>query len=149
MSGVGFDWTVVRVVLDVLVLVVGAYVFITQKSTASRKETEQKISDSREETSQKISANQKDTDEKIKSVCADLKDTDDRVARHSERISALEENARCAPNHEDLGKMYEKINGVDGSVKEMVGIMNGLTRNVGLIHKFLLESGNGKKEDKG
>lgn len=122
---VDIDWNQVRAVLGIIEAVVvfalGIYMFITRNSAASRKETAQRI----------------------QSVREDLKQTNRRVDRHGERISVIEESVRCAPSHDDLGKLHGRIDDVAGSMREIKGTMQGMSHTVQLIHKHLLEERKG------
>lgn len=49
---------------------------------------------------------------------------DERLDKTVERLSALEADARRAPTHEDLSRIYERINQVATSVSEIKGGMD-------------------------
>lgn len=100
-----------------IVIAVGLYLFINRGNQMTKKDAEEKL-------------------DKVKT----------RLDGHSERISVLEENARCSPSHKDIGDLHTRINDVAGAVKEMAGTLKSMSHNVGLIHKYLLENGKGKGE---
>lgn len=54
------------------------------------------------------------------------------------RICCLEES--CI-NHDDLGKVYDRINDVNAQVSELNGTTKGIKAAVGLIHNHLLNNG--------
>ncbi len=114
-----FNWTAIRFYVDLIqmvaVFVVGIYLYISRSSQLTKAEAEKKI----------------------------LTVTE-RVQRHSERLSTIEEYVRCAPSHEDLGKLHGRIDDVTGGLKKIEGQLEGVSKVVGLIHLHLLNEKGGK-----
>jgi hypothetical protein len=54
------------------------------------------------------------------------------------RVTRLENSTI---SHEDLGKVYDRINGVSDQVSAQTEAINGLKRAVDMIHQHLLNSG--------
>lgn len=61
------------------------------------------------------------------------KDLDGKLDDHGERIAHLEAHAEQAVTHDDLGKVYEKINAVDVKVSAQGGKIDGIDANVRLM----------------
>ncbi|MDF0377682.1 hypothetical protein [Methylophilus sp. YYY-1] len=66
-------------------------------------------------------------------------DIDQKIDQHGERIARLEAKAEKAPTHEDIGKVYDKINQVSDCVSRLEGEFAGATRTLQLIHETLME----------
>lgn len=55
------------------------------------------------------------------------------------RLSKAEAELRSMPGHEELGKIYERINRVAEDVRGLSGEFAGAKHTLGLLHEFLLE----------
>ena len=66
-------------------------------------------------------------------------DIDSKIDGHSERIARIEARAEKAPTHDDLAKVYEKVNQVSDCVSRLEGEFSGVSRVVNLIHETLME----------
>lgn len=67
-----------------------------------------------------------------------------RLDGHDKRLSKVEAACLYAPTHQDLGKIYERINEVSGQVKKLNGGMEGISASVTLIHEHLLNRSGGR-----
>ena len=56
-------------------------------------------------------------------------------------VSALETAAGAAPNHADLGKVYESINTLAGTVNQLVGENRGQSDTLRLILNQVMQKG--------
>ena len=54
-------------------------------------------------------------------------------------IVKLETRMDGLPNHEDLGKLHQRINTVDGHLQQIAGGITGLKNTVEMINRHLLE----------
>lgn len=62
-----------------------------------------------------------------------------------ERITRLESQIGEMPSHDDLGRIYDRINAVSGDVREMKGTLEGTAKSVDRLHRYLLEHDRGSK----
>lgn len=92
-----------------------------------------------------MSNKDKVTNERITKLEDDL---DARMDNHAQRITAVEEAAKHAPTHEDLGRIYEQITATRGDIARTASAVAGLEKgfsavekNMGLITEFLLKGG--------
>lgn len=66
-------------------------------------------------------------------------DIDRKIDSHSERIARIEALTEKAPTHDDLAKVYNKVNQVSDCVSRLEGEFAGVSRVVNLIHETLME----------
>jgi len=64
---------------------------------------------------------------------------DKKIDSHSERLARVEALTEKAPTHEDLAKVYDKVNQVSACVNRLEGEFAGVSRVVNLIHETLME----------
>lgn len=83
-----------------------------------------------------MSNKDKVTNDRIGKLEADI---DLKIDSHSERISKIEARAEQAPTHDDLAKVYNKVNQVSDCVSRLEGEFAGVSRVVNLIHETLME----------
>lgn len=60
---------------------------------------------------------------------------------HTARIARLDVLAEKAPTHDDLGKLYAKVNATAENVAEIAGEMKGINANLRLILNRIAEKG--------
>ncbi|MEW9900986.1 hypothetical protein ABWL39_20390 [Chitinivorax sp. PXF-14] len=60
---------------------------------------------------------------------------------YAERIQRLETTAESAPNHSDLAKVYEAVNGLSATVHQLVGESRGQTDTLRLILNQIAQKG--------
>lgn len=60
-------------------------------------------------------------------------DMDEKLGNQGERIAKLEANGDSAPNHGDIAKVYESINGLATTVNQLVGENRGQSDTLKLI----------------
>jgi hypothetical protein len=65
---------------------------------------------------------------------------DGRLDDHHERLARLEQDLEHAPTHDDLGQLYERINGLKESVQELSGEFKGVRHLLNVIHQHMLHS---------
>lgn len=80
----------------------------------------------------------KEVDRKFSELRGDF---DDRADEHDRRLARLEGRLDRAPTHEDLGKLYEKINATTQAVSQMAGEMKGMNDTLRLILAQIAEKG--------
>lgn len=68
-------------------------------------------------------------------------DFDARMDGQGERIARLEAQMRVVPTHDDLGKLYDKVNATANNVASMAGQLNGINENLRLILNRIAEKG--------
>lgn len=85
-----------------------------------------------------ITNKNKATNERIAKLEEDLAS---KFESHVQRITTLEANAKSAPTHDDLAKMYERINGVADQLKELIGENRQQTDTLRLIQNRIIEKG--------
>lgn len=91
---------------------------------------------SHKELSQRIAAVEKSTHERIDGY-------EERCSAKKERITRLESQVKELPNHNDLGRIYDRINAVGGDLREMKGILDGTAKSVERLHRYLLDHDRG------
>lgn len=83
-----------------------------------------------------ITSRERATNERVRVV---EEKTDKRLDDHESRLSKVEAACTSAPNHQDLGGVYERVNSVDGKVNEIAGQLKVIGRAVDMINQHLLE----------
>lgn len=68
-----------------------------------------------------------------------------RIVAAESRISVLDNQLHNAPDHEDMGKVYERLNQVSGDVQKLSGQLSGLINQLTMINEYLLKDKNGGK----
>jgi DNA anti-recombination protein RmuC len=63
---------------------------------------------------------------------------DQRLDEQSRRLAQVETDVRHAPTHDDLGKIYDRINTVGGDVREMKGVLESAAKTVDRLQSYLL-----------
>lgn len=71
-----------------------------------------------------------------------IQDVRSEVGKIDKRLSVVEADIESLPDHDDIGELHEKINAVDGSMKEIRGELAGVNRTLSLIHESLLAERN-------
>lgn len=66
---------------------------------------------------------------------------DGRVAGLETRLTQMESDVRHLPDHDDMGHIHEKINGVDLAMRRIEGELAALNRTMSLINEHLLNKG--------
>jgi hypothetical protein len=57
------------------------------------------------------------------------------------RLLVVEADMRAMPSHEDLGRLYERINGMSADVSEMAGAIKAMTNQLSMINQHLISEG--------
>lgn len=83
-----------------------------------------------------MSNKDKVTNDRIGSLETEI---DKKIDSHSERLARVEALTEKAPTHEDLARVYEKVNQVSACVNRLEGEFAGVSRVVNLIHETLME----------
>ena len=60
------------------------------------------------------------------------------------RLSKAETELETMPGHDDLGKLYERINALAEGVQLLSGEFSGAKHTLNLLHEFLLEGAHKK-----
>lgn len=77
---------------------------------------------------------------------------DNKFDSHMDRISRLEKDVSHSPTHDDIGKLYERMNGlehrlgdridsVNGAIKRIEGENASQTRILNLVYESLISGG--------
>lgn len=69
------------------------------------------------------------------------KDLDEKLDDHGERIARLEAHVERAVTHDDLGKVYGTIKGVDGKVSAIGGQLTGIDATLRQIVARIISKG--------
>lgn len=80
------------------------------------------------------------TNERITSLQEDF---DGKLDDHATRIARLEEQAKMAPTHDDLGELYKRINSVDSAVSKMNGTLESVDASLRALTSELMKRGLG------
>lgn len=149
----GIDYTAWRFWWDIihaaLLLSFGLYTWFVNRDRV----THARISSLKETTTARIDEVEKTarehTDaswrESLRAVDKARREADERLDEHDARLSKVESECCHLPKHDDLGRVYDRINGVDakvGQVGEAVaalgGEMQALRHAVNLINEHLI-----------
>lgn len=83
-----------------------------------------------------------DRHEKIDERFNDIeRNFDTRMDKATERLSALEADARRAPTHEDLARIYERINALASGQAETKGAVDSLAATMRQFMNRVIEKG--------
>lgn len=67
----------------------------------------------------------------------------DELHRQSERIACIEQQLDSLPTRGEFGAIYERLNNVDGALRELRGEFVGVRRVLEMIHQNILEGSRG------
>ena len=65
-------------------------------------------------------------------------------SKHQARTTTLEERAKNARTHADIGQVHDRVTSVKGGVDELKGMLKGVITNVTLLVEHHLNGGNPK-----
>lgn len=68
-------------------------------------------------------------------------DMDLRLDRHGDRLIRLEVHAGAAPTHDDLKRMHQRLDVINGELQKLSGSSTQVSRTLELIHEHLLSGG--------
>lgn len=71
-------------------------------------------------------------------------DVDARLDRHGDRLTRLEVHAGAAPTHDDLKRLHQRLDIMNGELQGMRGEFAAAGRTLNLIHEYLLNHGSSK-----
>lgn len=80
----------------------------------------------------------KEVDAKFSALRTDF---DTRADTHDMRLASLEAHVRHMPTHDDLAKLYERVNVVAQTTAQMSGQLNAMNTNLHTLTAQLLERG--------
>lgn len=141
-----FWWDIIHAAL---LLAFGLYTWFVNRDRV----THARISNLKETTTKRIDEVEKTTREhtdaawreSVKAVDKARREADEHLDEHDERLAKVEAECCHLPKHDDLGRVYDRINGVDakvGQVGEAVaalgGEMQALRHSVNLINEHLI-----------
>lgn len=109
---------------------VALYMYLANKNKA----TNERIGKLEEDIDTKFDVHTKMEDEKYTAISAQL-------TTYAERIQHLETATESAPNHGDLAKVYEAINGMAATVNQLVGENRGQSDTLRLILNQITQKG--------
>lgn len=109
---------------------VALYMYLANKNKA----TNERIGKLETDIEAKFEDRSKAEEEKFQAVTKSL-------GVYAERIQHLETTAETAPNHGDLAKVYEAINGLSGTVNQLVGENRGQSDTLRLILNQITQKG--------
>lgn len=66
-------------------------------------------------------------------------DFDTRMDGHGERIARLEEKIEGVPTHDDLAKIYERLNEATSKLNHLTGESSANTRILNLVYESLID----------
>lgn len=76
-------------------------------------------------------------EKRLSTLEVDLKSVDGRLSKAEAELEAM-------PSHDDLAKLYERINVLAEGVQHLSGEFSGAKRTLDLLHEFLLDGGHKK-----
>lgn len=83
-----------------------------------------------------LAAKDRATNQRVDDLKTDL---DGKTDDHAVRIARLEQDARRAPTHGDLGKLYGKLNETAGKLEHVAGEFHAMRNLLNLIHQHLMQ----------
>ncbi len=75
------------------------------------------------------------TAERISQLEADI---DERLDKHGDRLTRLEVSAGAAPTHEDLKRLHQRLDSLNGELHNLTGQFKITNETLLLIHEHLL-----------
>ncbi len=63
---------------------------------------------------------------------------DRRVSELVRRVDVIDQELRAAPTHDDLGKLYDRLNTMNGQLQQIAGHLEAMARQFALINEHLL-----------
>lgn len=83
-----------------------------------------------------------DRHEKIDKRFAEMEaNVDERLDKTGERLARLEERVERSPTHDDVGRVYERINALAASLSEIKGAVDSVNGNVRQLMARVIEKG--------
>lgn len=82
---------------------------------------------------------QKRMDERFEELTRKRDDQDERIDDHESRISKLEGSMSRLPSHGDMDDIKTQVSTLARETSEQTGMLNALTKKVGLIQQWLYE----------
>lgn len=70
-----------------------------------------------------------------------IDDVNSSVSDLVSRVDKMEVTLHGSPSHEDLSRMYERMNNVGNKLEKMSGAMEGMATQLSLINEHLLNGG--------
>jgi len=77
--------------------------------------------------------------EKIGGLDDEIGQANARVMGVESRISSVESDVRHLPSHEDVGKIYDRLDAVNGSVQQLIGGQEAMANQVAMLNQHLLD----------
>jgi len=69
---------------------------------------------------------------------AQKKEVDEKLVSLNNRVTVTEQKIESAPDHDDIGEIYERMDAIGGELKKLVGQFEGVNRTLQLLHEHLL-----------
>lgn len=66
-------------------------------------------------------------------------EVDEKLAKLNDRVTVAEGRIESAPDHDDLKRIYDRMDDVSGELKSLVGEFQGVRRTLELLHQHLLD----------
>lgn len=66
---------------------------------------------------------------------------DDDIRAHAERMARMEQDVERMPSHDDLGRLYDKLNMLGASLASVSGKIDGLEANIRQVVGRLIDKG--------
>jgi tetrahydromethanopterin S-methyltransferase subunit G len=93
-----------------------------------------------------LASSQKHLDMRFAALEETAKEANEQIAHRlddsstlRERVAGLEHMASQMPNHDDIGKVYERVNELSEQVGHIAGEMGAMRRAVEMVQGFLLQ----------
>lgn len=126
-----FWWDVVKGLCALAAAVIGVWWTRRQAINRAQESLEQKLSQTREDFTKQLDVVKSELSEKLTDVKTD-------VARIEKEVEAL-------PSHDDIGRVYTRVNDVHGDVRELKGVMQANNRILENMNTHLINSSTGAR----
>lgn len=67
------------------------------------------------------------------------------AAEHARRLDVLDNRMNHAPTHQDLGQVYDRLNGVAETMSQLNGQLSALGHQLSMVNEYLLNRDGGRR----
>jgi len=73
-----------------------------------------------------------------KAMSQEIESQGGRISTVETHVASVESDVRHLPNHGDVGKIYDRLDTVNGSVRELLGGQQSLSNQVSMLNEYLI-----------